>query len=277
MGEETLNAIAHAEGMRAHEHAAELSSGDGFSMAAAAASALGGTVRLVLLEDGIVAKLELPDIAAVLFENARDSETATTAPAELSWLKIALVDDSAMFRKMMAVLAEKVTSRKPTVAGATRESIDGFPKMVLESDCDVLLLDFNFAPVHHTKTGVDVCRECRQLDAEAGNVPRLIFIVSANDSPEDAERYRAAGADGSLGKKLTPARLRRVLEDAVRTHPRFAAWRRGDTVDLAAAARQWPLAAGTPPQPSPRSLTVVRPMPRVARVYCADNATVSTS
>jgi len=52
-------------------------------------------------------------------------------------------------------------------------------------------------------------------------VPRVIFIVSANDSPDDAERYVAAGADGSLGKKLTAASLRAVLEDVVKVHPRF--------------------------------------------------------
>jgi len=230
MGEEKLNEIAHADGQRAHEHTDEVSSGDGFPMAAAAAKALGGTVRLVLLNNGVVAKLELPDVAVVLPAAARGDATATATPVdlELSWLKIALADDSAMFRKMISRLAENVTSKKPVVAGETRESIDNFSKLVVESDCDVVFLDFNFAPVHHTKTGIDICRECRALDAEEGNVPRLIYIVSANDSPEDAERYRAAGADGSLSKKLSAKKLRAVLEDAVRTHPRFAAYRRGD-------------------------------------------------
>ncbi|KAJ1452287.1 hypothetical protein M885DRAFT_620098 [Pelagophyceae sp. CCMP2097] len=253
LGEEKLNEIAHAEGQRAHGHSAELSSGDGFPMAAAAASVLGGTVRLVLLEDGVLAKLELPDVLAVLPGSARFA-AVLVAPVELdiSWLKIALADDSAMFRKTFARLTEKVTSQEPFVAGATRESIDDFPKAVVERDCDVVLLDFNFAPTHHTKTGVDLCRECRQLDAEEGNVPRIIFIVSANDSPDDAERYRAAGADGSLGKKLTAATLRQALEDAVRTHPRFAA-RRDATANVVVAtvSRQRLSAIDTPP-PSPR-------------------------
>ncbi|KAJ1455677.1 hypothetical protein M885DRAFT_616938 [Pelagophyceae sp. CCMP2097] len=253
MGEAKLNEIAHAEGRRAHEHAAELSSGDGFPMAAAAASALGGTVRLVLLPDGVLAKLELPDVAAVLPGSARFA-AVPAAPVELSWLKIAMVDDSASFRKTFARLSEKVTSQEPFVAGATRESIDDFPKAVVERDCDVVLLDFNFAPTHHTKTGVDLCRECRQLDAEEGNAPRLIFIVSANDSPEDAERYRAAGADGSLGKKMSVATLRQVLEDAVQTHPRFAA-RRGDASDLVVKTDSWRClqAVNTQP-PSPGQL-----------------------
>ncbi|KAJ1459165.1 hypothetical protein M885DRAFT_560906, partial [Pelagophyceae sp. CCMP2097] len=213
LGEEKLNEIALTDGQRAHEHAAELSSGDGFPMAAAAASALGGTVRLVLLSDGVVAKLELPDIATVLPGSARFA-AVPAASVELSRLKVAMVDDSATFRKTFTRLAEKVTSQEPVVAGETRESIDNFSKAVVDSDCDIVFLDFNFAPVHHTKTGADICRECRELDAEEGNVPRLIFIVSANDSPEDAERYRAAGADGTLGKKLTAAKLRQVLDDA---------------------------------------------------------------
>ncbi|KAJ1454489.1 hypothetical protein M885DRAFT_521764 [Pelagophyceae sp. CCMP2097] len=241
MGTDKLNEIAHAEGCRAHEHTAEMSAGDGFPMAAAAATALGGTLRLVLLLDGVVAKLELPDVAAVLPVAPKDEAAVVAAPVELSWLKIAMADDSASFRKTFARLAEKVTSRKPIVAGESRESIDAFPKLVVEGDVDVILLDFNFAPVHHTKTGVDLCRECRQLDAEEGNVPRLIFIVSANDSPDDAERYRAAGADGSLGKKLTAAKLRQVLEDAVLAHPRFAAHR-----DAAAVVAEVP-ALETPP------------------------------
>ncbi|KAJ1448003.1 hypothetical protein M885DRAFT_540671 [Pelagophyceae sp. CCMP2097] len=223
LGEEKLNEIALAEGRRAHEHAAELSSGDGFPMAAAAAIALGGTVRLVLLNDGVLAKLELPDVVAMLPSAGRGSPTVTAKSVERLRLKVAMADDSAMFRKTFARLAEKVTSREPVVAGETRESIDNFSKLVVESDCDVVFLDFNFAPVHHTKTGVDICRECRELDAEEGNEPRLIFIISANDSPEDAERYLAAGADGSLGKKMSAAKLREILEDAVRTHPRFAA------------------------------------------------------
>ncbi|KAJ1454940.1 hypothetical protein M885DRAFT_617517 [Pelagophyceae sp. CCMP2097] len=234
MGEEELNVIAHAEGRRAHEHSAEVSSGDGFPMAAAAASALGGTLRLVLLPDGVVAILELPDIVAVLPGAARRCASPRTE-VELTRLKVAMADDSATFRKTFVRLAGKVTSQEPVTAGATRESIDDFPRMIVDSDVDVVLLDFNFAPVHHTKTGVDICRECRLLDAEEGNEPRLIFIVSANDSSDDAERYRAAGADGSLGKKLTAAKLRQILEDAVRTHPRFAASRRaGSPVTMGA-------------------------------------------
>ncbi|KAJ1448057.1 hypothetical protein M885DRAFT_540464, partial [Pelagophyceae sp. CCMP2097] len=62
MGEDELNKIALAEGRRAHVHAAELSAGDGFSMAGVAARTLGGTIRLVLLPDGVVAKLELPNV-----------------------------------------------------------------------------------------------------------------------------------------------------------------------------------------------------------------------
>ncbi|KAJ1453462.1 hypothetical protein M885DRAFT_279697 [Pelagophyceae sp. CCMP2097] len=135
LGEEALNEIALTEGMRAHDHAAELSSGDDFPMAGAAANALGGSVRLVLLEDGVIAKLELPDVVAVLPGVSRNSREA--APVELSKLSIAMADDSATFRKAFAKLAEKLTSRKPIAAGATRESIDDFPKTIVENDCDV--------------------------------------------------------------------------------------------------------------------------------------------
>jgi len=225
MGEEALNEIAQSEGARAHIHAADLSSGDGFFIMAAAAHSLGGTVRLVLLQDGVIAKLELPNVSAVVREEAKPAK-----PVDLSRMKIAMADDSATFRKTFRKIATTVTTQEPYVAGETRESIDSFPKAVVDGDVDVLLLDFNFAPVHHTKTGVDLCRECRALDLEEGNVPRVIFVVSANDSPEDSERYIAAGADGCLGKKLTVAKLRKVLEDAVRTHPRFAAHRAGNWV-----------------------------------------------
>jgi len=137
MGEEKLNEIALAEGQRAHEHVAQVSSGDGFPMAAAAAIALGGTVRLMLLNDGVLAKLELPDVVAVLPGSARGSPIVTVAPVDMSRLKVAMADDSAMSRKTFKRVAEKVTLREPVVAGETRESIDDFSKLVVESDCDV--------------------------------------------------------------------------------------------------------------------------------------------
>jgi CheY-like chemotaxis protein len=225
MGENKLNEIARAEGQRAHKHFDELSTGEGFPMAYAAASVMGGSIRLQLLPTEVNAIFVLPNIE-VVSDVMHDTNKLAT-PLDLSWLKIAIADDSETFRKMLTKLVEKVTSIKPIVVGRTRQSIDDLPRIIIEQDIDIVLLDFNFAPVHHTKTGIDICRECRDLDIKNGNDPRLIFMISSNDSPEDIARYYAAGADGSLSKKMSLSSLRQVIEDAVRTQQRFTSrWKK---------------------------------------------------
>ncbi|KAJ1445819.1 hypothetical protein M885DRAFT_578586 [Pelagophyceae sp. CCMP2097] len=237
MGEAELNRIAGAEGERAHTSTANtMSSGDGFPMAVVAAHALGGTLRLRLSEAGVVAHLALSGVA--LDPGAQRSSSLSSAspstdehivgearPVDPSQLTMALVDDSALQRKVFTKHIGKIALHGPPVivAGDTRQSIDDFAKTVCDVDVDIVFTDQHFAPVHHTKAGTDIVSEIRALDAAAGRPPRLIFVASGNDSPEDAAAYSAAGADGSLSKVSLP-QLKALLDrHATMDHPRFKA------------------------------------------------------
>ena len=100
LGEEELNRIAATDGERAHgEQSAATSAGDGFPMAVTCARALGGTLRLVLSETGITARLGLSGVG--LGENARASSSSGLGLMEISGVSFAVVDDSMMQRKMM--------------------------------------------------------------------------------------------------------------------------------------------------------------------------------
>jgi len=240
MGEAELNRIAGAEGERAHTSTANtISSGDGFPMAVVAARALGGTLRLRLSEAGVVAHLALSRVetsCGSARSGSRKAKTAKTAAAinriigkaravDPSQLTMALVDDSALQRKVFTKLISKIAPHGPPVivAGDTRQSIDDFAKTVCDADVDVVFTDQNFAPVHHTKAGTDIVSEIRALDTAAGRLPRLIFVASGNDSPEDAATYVVAGADGSLSKVSLP-QLKVLLDrHATTEHPRFKA------------------------------------------------------
>ncbi|KAJ1449634.1 hypothetical protein M885DRAFT_534956 [Pelagophyceae sp. CCMP2097] len=240
MGEAELNRIAGAEGERAHTSTAmSISSGDGFPMAVVAARALGGTLRLRLSGSCVVAHLELSKVAIGVTSDAKGprrsslfDRTSTQGrifgraqPVDPSQLTIAIVDDSPLQRKVFKKHMSKIAPRGPPVilAGDTMESIDEFARVVCDADVDVVFTDQHFSPVHHTKAGTDIVREIRALDAAAGRPPRLIFVASGNDSPEDAAAYLAAGADGSLSK-ISSTQLRHLIElHATTAHPRFQA------------------------------------------------------
>ncbi|KAJ1460260.1 hypothetical protein M885DRAFT_559991 [Pelagophyceae sp. CCMP2097] len=224
MGEAELNRIAGAEGERAHTSTANtISSGDGFPMAVVAARALGGTLKLKLSKAGVVARFALSKVALGVAAASSAGTISEARHVDPSQLSMALVDDSLLQRKVFQKFVHKIAPHGPpvVVAGDTRESIDGFAQAVCDADVDVVFSDQNFAPVHHTKAGTDIICEIRARDAAAGCPPRLIFISSGNDSPEDAAAYVQAGADGSLSK-ITLPQLKLLLErHATTAHPRF--------------------------------------------------------
>ena len=221
LGEDELNSIAARDGARAHgQLGAATSAGDGFPMAVASAKALGGTLRLTLQAREICATLSLP---RVLLEASQHF-----GAMDISGLSMALVDDSVPARKMMKRKMERAfdSSRPPIVAGETHASIEAFPQTVFKDDTDVIFVDQNFGDVHQTKVGTDLVREIRALDREDGCPRRLIFVVSANDAPDDLILYLAAGADGHISKNTSIKQIRvevcRIASDSDRFQGRVA-------------------------------------------------------
>jgi DNA-binding NarL/FixJ family response regulator len=81
--------------------------------------------------------------------------------------------------------------------------------------------------VHETKVGTDLVREIRAIDAARG-ARRLIYIVSANDSPDQLEDYARSGADGHIPKTTSGLQLRRRVYKEASGLRRF----QGRVVDL---------------------------------------------
>ena len=79
------------------------------------------------------------------------------------------------------------------------------------------------------KWGTDVIREIRALDRAAAQksdlspVKRLVFVISANDSPEDAKLYLSSSTGGHVPRNSTLRDLRvkigeHASHDARRLH-----------------------------------------------------------
>ena len=182
LGDCELNEIAAREGARAHgQLGMSTSAGDGFPMAVASASALGGTLRLSLSQSEVGAVLSLPSVKLAAHFDAM----------EISELSLAFVDDSVPARKMMKRKMEKAFASclSPVVAGETHASIDSFPQTVLDADADVIFVDQNFGDIHQTKVGTDLVRSIRAHDLLEGNPLRLIFVVSARNTASAFERF----------------------------------------------------------------------------------------
>mmetsp|Transcript_34176 Transcript_34176/g.119506 ORF Transcript_34176/g.119506 Transcript_34176/m.119506 type:complete len:961 (+) Transcript_34176:83-2965(+) len=216
LGDDKLNCIAATEGRRAHgTHGASTSAGDGFPMAVASAVALGGTLRLGTTPTEVVATLSLPRVLL--------DATEQCAFVDISGLKTALVEDSSLQRKMWArrISSAFPSSAPPILAGESHDSIDAFPRTIISADVDVIFVDQHFGSVHGTKVGTDLVREIRAHDRAAGVPDRLIFVVSANDAPDDLAFYHAAGSSGTLSKSISVQNLHSRICHLASTEPRF--------------------------------------------------------
>mmetsp|Transcript_34177 Transcript_34177/g.119513 ORF Transcript_34177/g.119513 Transcript_34177/m.119513 type:complete len:953 (+) Transcript_34177:83-2941(+) len=216
LGDDKLNCIAATEGRRAHgTHGASTSAGDGFPMAVASAVALGGTLRLRTTPTEVIAVLSLPRV--------RLDATEQFAVMDIPGLTTALVEDSSLQRKMWTrrIARAFTSSAPPVLAGESHDSIEAFPRACIAADVDVVFVDQHFGSVHATKVGTDLVSAIREQDRAAGVPDRLIFVVSANDAPDDLVQYRAAGASGQLSKSITIRRLHARICQMASTEPRF--------------------------------------------------------
>jgi CheY-like chemotaxis protein len=203
LGEGELNKIAATQGVRGRpEKLAGISAGEGFPMALASAEAMGGTLRLSLLPTEVVATLTLP--RTPIARPAQLDDKVLQRISEQTW---AIVDDSKLNCRLLERAAGETFDpgggrSAVCIAGATLESIENFPAAVVDADADIVFVDQNFGTVCHNLEGTDIVRSIRALDKTSKAIPRLILVVSSNDSPEDRNLYRNAGADGSLSKYM---------------------------------------------------------------------------
>ncbi|KAJ1452620.1 hypothetical protein M885DRAFT_568409 [Pelagophyceae sp. CCMP2097] len=104
------------------------------------------------------------------------------------------------------------TRAAPVIAGESRESVEQFPHAVLAADADVAFVDQNFGSCCQHLQGTDLVAAIRALDADIGRGrPRLVFVVSAEDSMEDRVLYKLSGAGDGLSKDRVSATAIREL------------------------------------------------------------------
>jgi CheY-like chemotaxis protein len=216
MGEGEFNRIAVTAGLRAHEnHHAGTSAGDGFPMGVASARAFGGSLCLKLRETSVISRLTLPRVEI--------GTALTFANMDITHLSTAIVDDSRFNQRMLTSKLHEAfpSSPDPIAAGSTCASIDSFARMAVSINADAVFIDQHFGVIHDTKLGTDITREIRWIDGNATS--RLIFIISADNSPEDIRVYLEAGADCHVEKTISSAELRGLVCQLAVNIPRLRA------------------------------------------------------
>ena len=145
--------------------------------------------------------------------SARQGGCELSSRRRLSELRLAMVDDSLtmrlVFKRLFSAIAPAVTA---LCAGETAGSIESFAAGVCRHGADVVFVDQHFASLPHLK-GTDIVRRIRDLDQHTGAKPRLIFVASSDDAPNDVSLYKLAGADGVCPKKINLPTLLALLRD----------------------------------------------------------------
>ena len=122
--------------------------------------------------------------------------------------RILVVDDHPTNRKVMGLLlAQAGADSVMAVNGAEAVALFANERF------DVVLMDVQM-PV---MDGLEATRRIRKLEAERGDAPTPVIMVTANARPEDARASEAVGADRHLAKPVNPALLFQALSEAMRT------------------------------------------------------------
>ena len=117
-------------------------------------------------------------------------------------MKILIVDDSSMSRRMMRRIVE---SAGYDVIEAD-EGAAGIEQYFLEKP-DLVFLDLTMKDMY----GLDVLEKLRELDPAA-----LVIIASADIQDTTREMVRDAGANAFINKPLSPEKVLQVLESVIK-------------------------------------------------------------
>ena len=176
---------------RVHEGA-----GIGLALAKAHVDRMGGAISVSTVENkGSTFVLEIPAAPAPA-EPQRSAE-----PVEDRALNVLIVDDHPTNRDLLRIMLQ--------AAGCeTQEAADGQEAIAAVSahTFDLVLMDVRMPIVD----GLAATRAIRMMDGPMRDVP--ILAVTAEATPEDAARCRAAGMDCHLAKPVTHARLYEAVE-----------------------------------------------------------------
>ena len=116
-------------------------------------------------------------------------------------MKILIVDDSSMSRRMMRRIVE---SAGYDVVEA-EEGATGIEQYFLEKP-DLVFLDLTMKDMY----GLDVLEKLRELDPAA-----LVIIASADIQDSTREMVATAGANAFINKPLSPEKVLHALESVI--------------------------------------------------------------
>lgn len=116
-------------------------------------------------------------------------------------MKILIVDDSSMSRRMMRRIVE---SAGHDVVEAD-EGAAGIEQYFLEKP-DLVFLDLTMKDMY----GLDVLEKLRELDPAA-----LVIIASADIQDSTREMVESAGANAFINKPLSPEKVLQALESVI--------------------------------------------------------------
>jgi PAS domain S-box-containing protein len=138
-----------------------------------------------------------------------EMETAeASAPAGNKGLSILVAEDN----EINALLARALLTRlghRPTIAANGEAAVESWlAARASGSPYDLVLMDVQMPGMD----GLEAARRIRSAEAQTGDKPTRMLVLTANVQIEDREAALAAGLDGLLVKPLDRERLREVLE-----------------------------------------------------------------
>ena len=132
--------------------------------------------------------------------------TAETAPEEQAPLRVLLVEDNEINRKVISCILNMIQADL-TWAENGLEGVNAFQRQSF----DVVLMDLQM-PV---MDGYTATREIRAYESSRGQPRTPVIVVSANVRPEDLSASKAAGADNHLGKPVDVTALFAAMQEAL--------------------------------------------------------------
>eukprot|EP00667_Euglena_gracilis_P006551 EG_transcript_6607 len=122
-------------------------------------------------------------------------------------LRFVILDDSVAAQRLLKFHIEKWCDPRSVVClGASPDDVERF--LIHALDADIVIIDQHLE-WDEPWLGVDLVRQLR-----TSRCPAFLCIRSADDGPDDQERYRRAGAHCSVGKDLLGQVMLQQLKEA---------------------------------------------------------------
>jgi CheY-like chemotaxis protein len=162
---------------------------------------LRGCLVMDVSDAGVCLKVSVP---------VQPVEVSVPVQPKMHALKIAVLDDSPVFRKAMKRTIKKAfPNADVSVFGESPAEINRFPAQAMSQEIayDVIVVDQCLSGCsEERRTGTSIVRELRWRSCTA-----TIVMQSGSDSTKDINTYISAGADLFLPKDCSPVDLRKAI------------------------------------------------------------------